>query len=195
MFPTTPQGWHSVCPLVHINDPSVVWERQPTLLLAEIFFLMLFLGVTWHAFLWNVHTRAERRRRVAMWAAAIAGLLIEAAMADGELDDTERAQVARILSAQPGLDAARVDSLIDDAVASHETRVEIHSLTRAIRGETEPEDRIAVLEMAWMVVMSDGEVHEYEAQLMRRLAGLLYVDDIESGRAAKRARARLEAAS
>jgi len=116
-------------------------------------------------------------------------------MADGELDDTERAQVARILSAQPGLDAARVDSLIDDAVASHETRVEIHSLTRAIRGETEPEDRIAVLEMAWMVVMSDGEVHEYEAQLMRRLAGLLYVDDIESGRAAKRARARLEAAS
>ena len=71
------------------------------------------------------------------WAAAIAGLLIEAAMADGELDDTERAQVARILSAQPGLDAARVDSLIDDAVASHETRVEIHSLTRAIRGETD----------------------------------------------------------
>lgn len=129
------------------------------------------------------------------WAAAIAGLLIEAAMADGELDDTERAQVARILSAQPGLDAARVDSLIDHAVASHETRVEIHSLTRAIRGETEPEDRIAVLEMAWMVVMSDGEVHEYEAQLMRRLAGLLYVDDIESGRAAKRARARFEAAS
>ena len=53
-------------------------------------------------------------------------------------------------------------------------------MTRAIRGETEPEDRIAVLEMAWMVVMSDGEVHEYEAQLMRRLAGLLYVDDIES---------------
>jgi len=129
------------------------------------------------------------------WAAAIAGLLIEAAMADGELDDTERAQVARILSAQPGLDVARVDSLIDHAVASHETRGEIHSLTRAIRGETEPEDRIAVLEMAWMVVMSDGEVHEYEAQLMRRLAGLLYVDDIESGRAAKRARARLEAAS
>jgi uncharacterized tellurite resistance protein B-like protein len=129
------------------------------------------------------------------WAAAIAGLLIEAAMADGELDDTERAQVARILSAQPGLDSKRVDRLIDEAVASHETRVEIHSLTRAIRAETDPEDRAAILEMAWMVVMSDGEVHEYEAQLMRRLAGLLYVDDIESGRAAKRAGARLKAAS
>ena len=49
--------------------------------------------------------------------------------------------------------------------------MEIHSLTRAIRAETDPEDRAAILEMAWMVVMSDGEVHEYEAQLMRRLAG------------------------
>lgn len=125
------------------------------------------------------------------WAAAIAGLLIEAAMADGELDDEERSQIARILLAQPGLDPKRVDGLIDEAMASHESRVEIHSLTRSIRSETEPEDRVAILEMAWMVVLSDGEVHDYEAQLMRRLAGLLYVDDIESGRAAKRARARL----
>ena len=100
-----------------------------------------------------------------------------------------------ILAAQPGLDPALVDGLSTRHVASHETRVEIHSLTRAIRAETDPEDRAAILEMAWMVVMSDGEVHEYEAQLMRRLAGLLYVDDIESGRAAKRARARLKAAS
>lgn len=125
------------------------------------------------------------------WVAAIAGLLIEAAMADGELDDGERSQIARILLAQPGLDPSRVDALIEDAMASHESRIEIHSLTRSIRSETEPEDRIAILEMAWMVVLSDGEVHDYEAQLMRRLAGLLYVDDIESGRASKRARARL----
>lgn len=129
------------------------------------------------------------------WAQAIAGLLIEAAMADGELDDAERSQVSAILAAQPAFDPAMVDRLIDAALASHETRVEIHSLTRSIRAETDPEDRAAILEMAWMVVLSDGEVHDYESQLMRRLAGLLYVDDIESGRAAKRARARLEAAS
>jgi uncharacterized tellurite resistance protein B-like protein len=49
------------------------------------------------------------------------------------------------------------------------------------------------MEMAWMVVLADGELHEYEAQLMRRLAGLLYVEDIDSGLAQKRARARLDA--
>jgi uncharacterized tellurite resistance protein B-like protein len=126
------------------------------------------------------------------WAALMASLLVEAAMADGELDDDERSQITRILAAQPTIDAGAVDGLIDTALSWHAERIEIHALTRSIRAETEAEDRIAIVEMAWMVVLADGEVHEYEAQLMRRLAGLLYVDDIESGRAAKRARIRVQ---
>ena len=127
----------------------------------------------------------------AEWAQTLAGLLVEAAMADGELDSDERSQIARVLQGQLELGEAAIATMIDDALASHEARVEIHGLTRAIRAETEPEDRVAIMEMAWMVVLADGELHDYEAQLMRRLAGLLYVDDIDSGRAAKRARARL----
>ena len=124
-------------------------------------------------------------------AQTLARLLVEAAMADGELDSDERRQIARVLHGQLELGEATVGKMIDDALASHEARVEIHGLTRAIRAETEPEDRVAIMEMAWMVVLADGELHDYEAQLMRRLAGLLYVDDIDSGRAARRARARL----
>ena len=127
----------------------------------------------------------------AEWAQTLAGLLVEAAMVDGELDADERRQIARVLHGQLELGEATIGKMIDDALASHEARVEIHGLTRAIRAETEPEDRVAIMEMAWMVVLADGELHDYEAQLMRRLAGLLYVDDIDSGRAAKRARARL----
>jgi uncharacterized tellurite resistance protein B-like protein len=47
------------------------------------------------------------------------------------------------------------------------------------------------MEMIWMVVLADGVLHDYEAQLMRRLAGLLYIDDVASGHAANSARARL----
>jgi uncharacterized tellurite resistance protein B-like protein len=43
------------------------------------------------------------------------------------------------------------------------------------------------MEMLWEIVYSDGELHDFEATLMRRLAGLLYVDDRESGSARKRA--------
>ena len=126
------------------------------------------------------------------WAQALAGLLVEAAMADGSLDADERAQIAAALEADLHMSSDEVASVIDAALAAQEARVEIHALTRSIRAETDAEDRAAIMEMAWMVVLADGELHEYEAQLMRRLAGLLYVDDVDSGRAQKRARARLE---
>jgi uncharacterized tellurite resistance protein B-like protein len=129
------------------------------------------------------------------WAETVAGLLIEAAMADGILDKEERKSISAMLVGQLDLAAEDVDGIIDAAVAAHDQRIEIHSLTRAIRAETEAEDRVAIMEMAWMVVLADGEVHEYEAQLMRRLAGLLYVADSDSGHAAKRAKARLGIAS
>ncbi|MGC6453780.1 MAG: TerB family tellurite resistance protein [Candidatus Puniceispirillaceae bacterium] len=127
----------------------------------------------------------------AEWAQALAGLLVEAAMADGELDADERRQMSRVLAGQLDLGTDEIDRIIEGALDGHAERVEIYGLARAIRDETEPEDRVAIMEMAWMVVLADGELHSYESQLMRRLAGLLYVDDIESGRAAKRARARL----
>ena len=45
--------------------------------------------------------------------------------------------------------------------------------------------------MLWEVVYADGELHDYEASLLRRIAGLLYVPDRESGEARKRVLARL----
>jgi len=126
------------------------------------------------------------------WAETVAGLLVEAAMADGQLGDEERHHIARMLMRQLGLDEVAVDAVIARAVAGHDERIEIHTLTRAIRAETEAEERITIMEMIWMVVLADGVVHDYEAQLMRRLAGLLFVDDVDSGKAQKRARARLD---
>ena len=125
------------------------------------------------------------------WAETLAGLLIEAAMADGVLDQDERASISHALTSQLDLSEKEVATIIDSAIVAHEDRIEIHSLVRTIRSEADAEDRIAIMEMAWMAVLADGQMHEYEAQLMRRLAGLLFVEDVDSGRAAKRARARL----
>ena len=48
-----------------------------------------------------------------------------------------------------------------------------------------------MMEMLWHVVYADGEVHDHEAALMRRLAGLLYVSDQESGTLRRRVRDKL----
>jgi uncharacterized tellurite resistance protein B-like protein len=124
-------------------------------------------------------------------AQTIAALLVEAAMADGEIDEAEYAHIQHMLVAQLDVAEAQAAALLDDSVAAHADRIEIHSLVRAIRSQTEAADRSIILEMVWMVVLADGQLDLHESQLMRRLAGLLFVDDVESGLAAQRARARL----
>ena len=57
-------------------------------------------------------------------------------------------------------------------------RVELHSLLRRLREQSDYEERLGVLEMVWMVVLADGRLDHIEAQLMRRLAGLLFVSDV-----------------
>jgi len=51
------------------------------------------------------------------------------------------------------------------------------------------------VEMLWEVAYADGVLHEFEAQLMRRLAGLMFVDDRDSGLARKRTLDKLGLAS
>ena len=124
-------------------------------------------------------------------ARAVAALLVEAAMADGDIDEIEHAHIRHMLETQLDLSADDADAMLAQSLASHEDRIEIHSLTRHIRHDTDTADRSIILEMVWMVVLADGSLDQHESQLMRRLAGLLFVDDVESGMAAKRARQRL----
>ena len=61
-----------------------------------------------------------------------------------------------------------------------------------MRDALDESERIALMEMLWQLVYSDGELHDFEATLMRRLAGLLFVDDRQSGAARKRALEKLK---
>ena len=47
--------------------------------------------------------------------------------------------------------------------------------------------RVILIEALWEIVLSDGEIHDFESNLIRRLAGLLYISDVDSGNAKKRA--------
>ena len=125
------------------------------------------------------------------FASTITALLIEAAMADGALGADEGALILHLLTDQLELSPADAQTMLDEAIAAHKTRIEIHGLVRQIRTDTEMEDRIIILEMIWVVVLADGQIDEHESQLMRRLAGLLFIDDVEAGLAAKRARSRV----
>lgn len=121
----------------------------------------------------------------------VTALLIEAAGADGKIAEEESQLIAEIISAQFELSDDEMMSVLSDAVSDYADRVEIHGLVRRLREKADYEERIGVLELVWMVVLSDNRLDQIEAQLMRRLAGLLYISDVDSGLAAHTARTRL----
>ena len=121
----------------------------------------------------------------------VTGLLVEAAGADGQIADDESSLISEIIAAQFELSEPEMATILDEAVNDFHDRIEIHSLMRQLRDVADYEERVGVLELVWMVVLSDNRLDKIEAQLMRRLAGLLFISDVDSGLAARTARKRL----
>lgn len=121
----------------------------------------------------------------------VAALMVEAAASDGEIASEETELIFDSVRTQFALTDSQMRSILDEAVSQSAERIELHSLMRRLREHADYEERIGVLEMVWMVVLADGRLDQIEAQLMRRLAGLLFVSDVDSGLAAKTAKSRL----
>jgi uncharacterized tellurite resistance protein B-like protein len=122
---------------------------------------------------------------------AAAALLVEAATMDSDFDAGERARIARLVQDRFALSAEEAAELVGEAEQMAAASVEWHGFTRAIKDGFDHPERIQLIEMLWEVVYADGELHDYEASLLRRVSGLLYVGDRESGEARKRVLARL----
>ena len=122
---------------------------------------------------------------------AAAALLVEAACMDGHFDGDERDAVCAAVGAHFGLSESEADTLIEEAEAAHHEATDLHRFTRTINDRYDHGDRLAVMEMLWEVVYADGRLHAYEANLIRRVGGLLHITDRERGEARKRVLARI----
>lgn len=121
---------------------------------------------------------------------AAAALMVRAASLDGEFGDAERDTIRRLLRERFTLSVDDTAALIAEADAMQEDSTQILPFTRALKDALDEAERVRIVEMLWDVVLADGVLHDYEANLMRRIAGLLYVSDQESGAARQRAQAR-----
>lgn len=117
---------------------------------------------------------------------AAAALLVEAARMDGEVDAAERQAIAEQLSAFFNLDDEETDALIEAAGAKAKESSQLYSFTRVITDRFSEEERVRMIEMLWTVAYADRRLHDYEASLVRRVAGLIHVADRDNGAARKR---------
>ena len=117
---------------------------------------------------------------------AAAALLVEAARMDDDYTASERALIGMLLRDRFDLCDADTEALLVAADTATEDLVEVYGFARRVKDAFAPEERVRMIEMLWEVVYADSEVHDYEANLLRRVAGLIYVSDKESGDARKR---------
>lgn len=122
---------------------------------------------------------------------ATAALLAEAASLDGQFDQVEREAIATLLEQRFELTAEEVESLLKEGHQASENAIELYGFTRVIKDSHSHEERVRMIEMLWEVAYADGHLDDYEANLLRRVAGLIHVSDRESGEVRKRVLARL----
>lgn len=120
---------------------------------------------------------------------AVAALLIEAAEMDRDFSATERLAIEDGLGRWFGLTEEEARQLVESAGVERGDSHDLVRFTRPVKEAYGHDERVALIELIWQVILADGTVDDYEANLMRRIAGLLYVTDQESGAARKRAAA------
>jgi len=104
----------------------------------------------------------------------IAALLIHTAKIDEAYDEKEKNIIKKTLI-ELGAESANVDKLISEATIIEENSNQILDFTREVKNAPES-DKIRIVESLWRIIYSDENADMYETNLMRRLAGLLYID-------------------
>ncbi|MCF4164213.1 TerB family tellurite resistance protein [Zavarzinia compransoris] len=122
---------------------------------------------------------------------AAAVLLLEAAAQDDSVDDAELDTIQAILVRRFDLDPEGARTLLATAGKRQAESAQLLRFTRAVKDGMDEAGREQLIEWLWEVIYADGTEHAREANLMRRIAGLIYVEDAVSGAARKRVRRRL----
>ena len=109
----------------------------------------------------------------------ICALLIHAAKIDESYTDKEEEIIKKTLL-QFGLENEKIIKTIQDAKIIEENSNQILDFTREIKNLPE-EDKIKIVKALWSIIYSNEDADMYETNLMRRLAGLLYIDSKTMG--------------
>lgn len=111
---------------------------------------------------------------------ALTALLVRIARSDGEYAAAEVDQIDRIAARRYGLGPFEATALRRDAETLEAEAPDTVRFTRAIKDAVAYEDRRAVVQAAWSVVLADGARAEEENALMRLISSLLGVSDVDS---------------
>ena len=110
----------------------------------------------------------------------IAALLIHAAKIDDNYTDVEKKIIIKTITQLENINLSEAKKLLKLAEKKEEESNQIVEFTREIK-KYPMEFRLKLIEIIWKIVYSDGASDSYESNLIRRICGLLYISDKDSG--------------
>jgi len=106
-------------------------------------------------------------------------LLIHAAKIDENYTESEEEIIKKTLL-ELGADKNDISKIIQEAKTIEENSNQILDFTKEVKNLPEA-DKIKIIEALWSIIYSNNDADIYETNLMRRLAGLLYIDSSTMG--------------
>src|ERR1700704_2119128 len=106
---------------------------------------------------------------------AATALLIHVIGIDGEPSELEKRKLHSLLESHFGLDPGTADRLIASATLVEGEAVDLYHFTSVIMRSVNEEGRLRIVEMMWELVYADGQVSEFEDNVVWRAADLLGV--------------------
>ena len=104
-----------------------------------------------------------------------ASLLIHAAKIDQNYTNKEKLIIEKTLI-ELGVDKEKINQLMQNAEKNEKNSNQILDFTKDIK-RTDQNFKIKIIESLWKIIYSDSASDMYETNLMRRLSGLLYLDN------------------
>ena len=104
----------------------------------------------------------------------VGALLIHTAKIDEDYSAKE-VEIIKQALLKLGANNQNIESIIKKAEEMEENSNQILDFTKEIKN-MEEKDKIKIIKTLWKIIFSNKEADIYEANLMRRLAGLLYID-------------------
>jgi len=117
---------------------------------------------------------------------ALAALLAHAVSIDGVVDDAEKTTIRALLKKEFDLSDAETRELVAEARQRDHEAVDLYTFTSVLKRALDEKGRKRSIEMLWEIVYADGTVHEFEDNLVWRVAELLGVSRRDRLRLKKR---------
>ena len=105
----------------------------------------------------------------------IAALLIHAAKIDGNYSNQEKNIIKKTLM-KLGVSNTNIEDIFQNGENTEKNSVQILEFTKQVKNMNE-NNKIMIIEALWRIIYSDKNADMFEASLMRKLAGLLYIDN------------------